>query len=173
MRNFTFLLCFLLTFMSCFGQNSTEKYNTYLRRYEYFDSNGNMTGYKQYNNYLNQWEYYKSEEQGYQIQQPSPLGDIELTRQVLSSKQKQYDTNLETIREVVRVSVAYIYSRAKAKGYSNEEAKRSATEFDVYYVNKVRYGKYDLSFDYVKNDLIIFLSNGAKKIACDNFKDCY
>lgn len=151
------------------AQTATEKYNSYLKRYEYFDSNGYMTGYKQYNTYRNQWEYYKTENQA---QQPTPSFDLELTRQVLSSKQKRYDYNNQRIQNEVKESVTFIYASSKMKGFTYEEGKRAVTEFDVYYVNKIRYGNYDLSYDSVADNLITFLAKGALKIACDNFKDC-
>lgn len=42
-------LLLLLLCSSVYSQTSTEKYNSYQNRYEYFDNNGNMTGYKVYN----------------------------------------------------------------------------------------------------------------------------
>lgn len=37
----------LLFTITSFAQTTTEKYNSYPKRYEYFDSRGNLTGYKQ------------------------------------------------------------------------------------------------------------------------------
>lgn len=53
----TLVLLFSLNF--CFSQSATSKYNSIYNRYEYFDSNGNMTGYKTYNSINQQWEYYE------------------------------------------------------------------------------------------------------------------
>ncbi|MDX6181929.1 hypothetical protein SGQ44_18285 [Flavobacterium sp. Fl-77] len=170
MKAIYFLL--LLFTVNSFAQTATEKYNTYLKRFEYFDSRGNLTGYKQYNSYLNQWEYYENKHQGYEIKQPQSSIDVDLVQKTLSSKQSRYDYNLKRIQESINSSTLYLYASSKNKGYSYEESKRSVTEFEAYYVNKVRYGKYDLSYNSVADDLIGFLSKGALKIACDNFKDC-
>ncbi|GGE98264.1 hypothetical protein GCM10011518_04610 [Flavobacterium limi] len=133
-----------------------------------------MTGYKQYNTLLNQWEYYDStgNSNGYQIQQPQSNINLDVVQKTLGSKQSKYNANLQRIKDEIQQSTMYIYACSKSKGYSYEEGKRSVTEFDVSYVDKIRYGKYDLSYDTVTNDLIAFLSKGALKIACDNFKDC-
>lgn len=108
----------------------------------------------------------------YQIQPAQSYVNLDLVQKTLSLKQVKYDSNLKRIKEAVDSSTMYIYACSKNKGYTYEEGKRSVTEFDVYYVNKVRYGGYDLSYDSVTDNLIAFLSKGAFKIACDNFKDC-
>jgi len=75
-----------------------------LRRYEYFDGRGNMTGYKQYNTYLNQWEYYdnKSQSSGYQIQPAQSSVNLDLVQKTLSSRQSAYDNNLKSIQITVK-----------------------------------------------------------------------
>ena len=44
--------------LESYSQNSTQKYNSYLERTEFFDSSGNMVGYAKENTYLNRIEYY-------------------------------------------------------------------------------------------------------------------
>lgn len=51
---FTVLFCINISF----SQSTTEKYNSLMERYEYFDNNGTMIGYKKYNSLMEQWEYY-------------------------------------------------------------------------------------------------------------------
>lgn len=54
----------------CFSQTATKKYNSFYNRYEYFDSNGNMTGYEKYNSFTKQWEYYTTNTPA-QLRQPT------------------------------------------------------------------------------------------------------
>lgn len=103
MKTIAFLI--LMFTLSTYAQTVTEKYNSYLKRYEYFDNRGQMTGYKQYNSYLKQWEYYdnKSQTQGYQIQQPQSSVDLNLAQKTLSKKQSSYDDNLKSIQNTVKI----------------------------------------------------------------------
>lgn len=93
----------LLFTITSFAQTTTEKYNSYLKRYEYFDSRGTLIGYKQYNSYLNQWEYYKTGSGGYQIQQPQSSINIDLVQKTLNSKQSAYDNNVKSVQNTVKV----------------------------------------------------------------------
>lgn len=45
------LTALTLLSISIYSQSATKKYNDYYKRYEYFDSRGNMTGYETYNSY--------------------------------------------------------------------------------------------------------------------------
>ena len=58
MKNF-FLFILLFSFFITIAQTQTEKYNSLLKRYDVFDSNGNMIAYIVYNNSIAQWEYTK------------------------------------------------------------------------------------------------------------------
>ena len=55
-KKFTLLALLFITLMFSQRPSSTEKWNPTQERYEYFDSNGKITGYKKYNNYTQQWE---------------------------------------------------------------------------------------------------------------------
>lgn len=59
MNKLFFILVFIFYYSFCFSQSATSKYNSIYNRYEYFDSNGTMTGYKTYNSVSQQWEYYE------------------------------------------------------------------------------------------------------------------
>lgn len=59
MNKLFFILVFMFSSSFCFSQSATSKYNSIYNRYEYFDSNGTMTGYKTYNSVSQQWEYYE------------------------------------------------------------------------------------------------------------------
>ncbi len=61
----------------CFSQSVVEKYNSIYKRYEYFDSIGNLIGYKSYNNLSRQWEYFtvqpQNTKQPYKYRDPAKL----------------------------------------------------------------------------------------------------
>ena len=46
MNKLFFILVFMFSSSFCFSQSATSKYNSIYNRYEYFDSNGTMTGLK-------------------------------------------------------------------------------------------------------------------------------
>lgn len=103
-----------LIFLSalCFGswvfsQSVTEQYNSLYKRYEYFDSNGNMIGYKTYNNLTKNWEYYeKSTPSPYSGRTKNYLDyvnpyDTGGIIGMMGQKQKTYDNNVEKIRNII------------------------------------------------------------------------
>ena len=59
MKKTLLLLCLICSYFA-FSQlpSSTKKWNDFLYRYEYFDSQGNKIGYEKYNKLLNRWEYF-------------------------------------------------------------------------------------------------------------------
>lgn len=66
------LVTFLLISLNIFSQTSTEKWSSLNNRYEYFDSSGYMTGYKEYNSLMGTWDYY-SEKQRPRQNQYNPI----------------------------------------------------------------------------------------------------
>lgn len=87
---------FVLIGCLCFSQTVTKKYNSIDRRYEYFDSNGNMTGYEFYNNLSRQWEYYSlnnsQQRKPYQYRDPMQV-DISSTINAATILQNRYNSN--------------------------------------------------------------------------------
>ena len=84
------------------AQNYTEKYNDYLERYEYYNSTGDLVGYKKYNDYLEQWEYTevsktKSRRNSYQDFEPYEP-NYQLINAVLAKKQNSFDNNVSFIK---------------------------------------------------------------------------
>lgn len=141
----TVLLLLLVFTVNSFAQTSTEKYNSLMKRYEYFDNRGYMTGYKQYNNLLKQWEYFNSNNssyQGYQAQPPQPNVDLNLTREVLKSKQQRYDYNNQRLQDAVN---------AIFKTLPDHDSK---IEFRNYVAKNINGSSNDLSYDSVTNQLI-------------------
>ena len=57
---FLVLILFLFTNL-LFSQTYTERYNELMHRYEYYDSNGSLIGYKTYNELMQRWEFYSAD----------------------------------------------------------------------------------------------------------------
>lgn len=99
---FLLFLCGLL-----FSQSVTERYNSLSNRYEYYDSSGNLIGYKQYNNLRKQWEYFDVQQQ-YQ-RQPRQYGDyVEpynygAIEQALRQKKIRHDYNVQQVRGLIEL----------------------------------------------------------------------
>lgn len=151
MKKLIFLI--VLSFsINSFSQTSTEKWNSLYERYEYFDSNGTMVGYKKYNSLYERWEYYDLKANN---SQPS-LGNLDLARKVLSEKQAAYDYNLAKIK-------TYVVECRKALDSSNMNATLVQNIKDSFNANYLMpyYNKgYDLSSDETTNKIIEWLQAG-------------
>ena len=169
MKKLLFILILIFACTFSYSQNSVEKWNNLTNRYEYFDSNGNMTAYKVYSSLRHQWETYNVQQTNYT---PQSSFNTDLAERTLSTLQARYDKNLSRLKEASNNSNRYIYLTAKVQGYTYEDAKAAANVYIVNYHNKVMKGGYDLSSTSLTDELITFLANGADKINCDYFKYC-
>ncbi len=102
-----FFSVFMLFGVFCFSQNISKKFNSVYKRYEYFDSNGNMIGYEKYNNVLKQYEYYSTNNsqspqtrQPYQYRDPEKL-DISVLGNAMITKQNRYNNAQAVINDIV------------------------------------------------------------------------
>ncbi|MCT4142357.1 hypothetical protein [Elizabethkingia anophelis] len=97
---------FLFLGSFCFSQSVTEKYNSIYNRYEYYNSSGNIIGYKKYNNLSRQWEYYDLNKTQYE-RQPRQYGDyiqpynLDLIERALQQKQRKYDVNFQYVKSKI------------------------------------------------------------------------
>lgn len=100
------LLILLFSFSISIAQTQTEKYNSYLERYEYFNSKGTMIGYKKYNSYLEQWEYTdlnsSNSSSSYYDNIPVYEPNYELINQVLAKKEANYMSNEVAYEELLK-----------------------------------------------------------------------
>jgi hypothetical protein len=136
-----------------YAQQSTEKWNSYENRYEYFDSRGNMTGYKSYNPYEKQWEYYEvSKKQKYE---PTSNVNIPLAQKALVSRQNAYDRNRARLQEVVD----NIY-KALAEIEDPTERKAKTDKFTKEYFNTINNTPADLSSNSTTDRIINYLNQG-------------
>lgn len=99
-----YLLLFLISITTstiCVAQSYTEKYNSLYNRYEYYDSNGKLIGYKKWNSLYNRYdiEYLgnnnSSQYNNYNYVQPY---DFELMYKALEYKQNRYDNNIQKVQ---------------------------------------------------------------------------
>ena len=95
MKKSFFAILFLVSIMS-FSQTQTKRYNSMTKRYEYFDSRGNMIGYEFYNTMTRQWEYYETKSQN-SYQEPAKV-DLSPTLNALSILQDRYDNNVQQVQ---------------------------------------------------------------------------
>jgi hypothetical protein len=97
---------FMLFGVFCFSQNVSKKFNSVYKRYEYFDSSGNMIGYEKYNNVLKQYEYYSTNNsQSPQTRQPTQYRspqqlDISNLGNAMIVKQNRYNNSQEVINDI-------------------------------------------------------------------------
>lgn len=131
---------------SLFAQTSTEKWNDYNKRYEYFDSNGKMTAYKTYNTYLRQWETYNvNSNSGFEKTKIKSNFNAELADRVLAKEQKNYDDGVL----LVKAKVNEIYARIASTFNSTDDHGFVKLVQDTYY-NKVVVPLSNKGLDYSK-----------------------
>lgn len=106
-----FYISFLWIFLSnnAVGQDFTEKYNSLHERYEFYDSNNNLIGYKKYNTLYQRWDYYDLKSNSNVIQPINPI-DWNLTYQALSIAQQRYDYNKQYVVETITKLLDNIYN---------------------------------------------------------------
>ncbi|WP_026978443.1 hypothetical protein [Flavobacterium tegetincola] len=173
-----YYLLFLLFTTNSFSQSVTEKWNNLNNRYEYFDSYGNMKGYKKYNSVKKQWEYYDLNNSNKYV--PPELGNIELARSVLKSRQTKYDANYKRIKETASSAYKYFqdYIASSIKEYNEE--KNSDKSSKLWMNMFIRYHRdyddvaknngYDYSSMSTTNNVIDWLNKGAEYIAKDEIQ---
>lgn len=96
MKRFVLLL-FLFCTMFSFAQSFSEKYNSILGRYEYYNSQGSLIGYKSYDSVNRQWNYTDITVKNSNV---SSSINLPLIQQVMESRQSQYNTNSKSIKNL-------------------------------------------------------------------------
>ncbi|RZK26880.1 MAG: hypothetical protein EOO43_01445, partial [Flavobacterium sp.] len=100
MKTIAFITVMLFS-LTCYAQTMTEKYNSLMNRYEYFNAQGQMVGYKSYDSLMKQWNYYEVT----QPKQPQntyvePI-NLDYVNKALSTKQAKLDANVAKIDNAV------------------------------------------------------------------------
>ena len=84
------------------AQQSTEKWNDLYNRYEYYNSQNYMTGYKQWNSLRGQWEYFSTENNtSYKANTAFKDENFDLLQSVMIKKQNKYDYNKKRIQNKI------------------------------------------------------------------------
>nr|WP_314834564.1 hypothetical protein [uncultured Flavobacterium sp.] len=154
-----YLLFFLFFSICTYSQTMTEKYNSYLNRYEYFDSSGNLTGYKTYNSYLGVWEYFNENTNTYnkkpiQYAKPPTDDNFALLQQVANQKQNSYNSNLQLVKN----AISNINSRMD-KDFDMILSNKMKNQFFNEYVKKLNYQKNDYSSSATTQNVINWLNS--------------
>lgn len=156
MKKLIFSVCILLGQL-CFSQTATKKFNSFQNRYEYFDSNGNMTGYEKYNSFSKQWEYYtinntSQSRQPTQYREPTKL-DISALGNAMTIKQDRYNANVQQLQSTVNS----IYEDINNLQVTEEQKKAINDNFQQQCINELNRTKVDYSSANETNRIIKWL----------------
>lgn len=159
------------------SQTLTEKWNSLYERYEYFDSNNTLVGYKKYNSLYGRWEYYDLKKEsnnnnGNNLQARSALPDLNVLDQALTERQRRYDLNkskisylLDDIFNQINKMISDRYNPGNIDvGFQINH------RFIKEYVNVYNEKKYDLSSNNLTEQVYNWLKNGYNKIYNEEFK---
>ena len=121
MKKSFFAILFLVSIMS-FSQTQTKRYNSMTKRYEYFDSRGNMIGYEFYNAMTRQWEYYETKSQN-SYQEPAKV-DLSPTLNALSILQDRYDNNVQQVQNNIN-NISQKIDELDVTNYEREQIRNA------------------------------------------------
>ena len=156
MRTFHLLFVLLLG-LAAFAQTTTEKYNSLMNRYEYYNSSGNMIGYKTYDSLMKTWNYYDVQQQtqsqsNYQYVEPV---NLKLINQALATKQARYDANVQRVQTAINT----LRNNVTNSAYSPAVKTNSITEFNEKCVKALNNQSYDYSSNSQTTEIINWLYN--------------
>ncbi|SIS30105.1 hypothetical protein SAMN05421639_101713 [Chryseobacterium shigense] len=130
---------FMLFGVFCFSQTATKKYNSFYNRYEYFDSNGNMTGYEKYNSFSKQYEYYSTNNsqspqtrQPTQYRAPQQLNIVNIGDS-MNILQNRYNNNVQQVQSTIN----NIESQIKNLDISDSQKTKIQNNFSELLVKNV------------------------------------
>lgn len=160
--NYRILILLLFFSLVAFAQNYTQKYNSIKNRTEFFDSNGQMIGYKFWNSLKGQWEVYdvannNRTEDLYGSYTPSI--DLELVNKVLNSKQTKYDLNLNRVYGHLELIKSNIYNR-----FSDSQKRNMALERFSNMEKSINDNPQDYSKNIVTNQMISLINSNYYEI---------
>ncbi|MDR6458969.1 hypothetical protein J2786_002076 [Chryseobacterium vietnamense] len=163
MKKLIFSVCILLGQL-CFSQTATKKFNSFQNRYEYFDSNGNMTGYEKYNSFSKQWEYYTTNNtsqsrQPTQYREPAKL-DISALGNAMTTKQNNYNYNVQQLQNAVNT----ISDQINNLDLSYEQRKLIYDTFQQNCVNEINRTRINYSLANETNRVIQWLYDSLNTI---------
>jgi opacity protein-like surface antigen len=150
MKKLLLILCLILAFSS-YAQ-TTRKYNSLLERYEFYNSNGQLTGYTKYNSLQERWEFFNSNNQMYAYSKynsltgeteyielnnnnnsvnyiihdygtPTSTFDVDLAMLALRQRQQQYDRAMSIYNSLSPEQ------KIQLDEYINQQNKRKITSY--------------------------------------------
>lgn len=150
-----YLILFLLMSIYMNSQTVTEKYNSLMNRYEYYNASGNMIGYKTYDNLMNTWNYYDVPQQAqtqsnYQYVQPI---NLQLVNQALADKQTKYDANTKSVQNAIN----QLRTNVNNSAYSANVINSAIFAFNEQCVKVLNNKSYDYSSNSVTTQIINWL----------------
>lgn len=130
------------------------------RRYEYFDSSGNMIGYELYNSMTRQWEYYENKQrQSYQYRDPQQL-DISSLGNAASTLQSRYNNNTSYVQQQVSSMIQSVYD----SDLTDEEITKIINKFQNEPLRSVNSQTINYSSLSETNRVLNYLSDSLNKI---------
>ena len=157
------LSLFLLFFyMSSLAQSHSEKYNSLLKRYEYYNDQGQIIGYKIYDIINRQWEYtdLSQTKSGYDYPPITSSINLPLIQQVMSTKQNQYNSNLSSINNYINELRTLLNNSS-----FNEESKiKIKQKFNSQYLEPMHAKGFDFSNYSLTNQILQWLKDGFDNV---------
>lgn len=162
------LVLFILSIsLNSYSQSYSEKWNSLENRYEYFNSQGYLVGYKSYDNINRQWNYYEvSQKSSYDIPVTSSI-NLPLAQKVLASRQEAYDANSKKIDDLINT----FREALNGSVLSDETKGRIKQKFNSEYLNVMYSKKYDFSDTSLTNQVIQWLNKGFEIIVTEEYEN--
>lgn len=163
-----YLTFFLLVGITMNSQTITEKYNSLMNRYEYYNSSGNMVGYKTYDSLMDTWNYYdvgkqtKAKSNNNYVQ---PI-NLQLVNKALSNKQSRYDYNVQRIQNAINQINENVYNSS----YSADVINQSITDFNEKCLEVLNSKKYDYSSDSKTTEIINWMQSSMRNFVANNLQ---
>lgn len=152
------LILFLLFTCITNAQSYTEKYNSFQNRYEYFNSNGTLVGYKYYDSFNQQWVYKDLNEKP-KSTYVNPI-NTELLNKVMAKKQNSIDNNVQKIQNIVDD----IYYKIQKLDLDKDVKKTINNRFESETLKFINSKKYNYSSNSITNQIINYLYSEINKI---------
>ena len=146
-RLFLFLAIFFLYNSISLAQSfSYSKYNDLRNRYEYFDENDNLIGYKIWNSLQQRWEYHTVEQtsnNNYYYSKPYAFPDdnqLNLINQVMAQKQATFNHNTELLKNKTLAMLQWIEDNTK-----DNDLLLKRRKYAKEHIRKLNDARYDYS----------------------------
>ena len=159
------ILFFLLFTLTVSAQTLTEKWNNITKQYEYYNSNGDLVGYKKYNSINKSWEYYDANPQPNYYTPKSNI-NVELTQRVLEHKQNQYDNNVKGVQNAIND----LRNQVQSLGVDNSVIEKIKNRFNKEYIDKLNNTRYDYSNSNTASQIINWLYSGINSIISQEYQ---